>query len=234
MVASFVIAVCLLTIQCTGAFPGALPRSLSPQITRQRSYRPTVSRSLAALHMTALIPEGLEEENRRLQSRVDELEELLGRTEGLCEVLEGDASFVASLRSRASWLLGLLLCQSASSFILEGNEALIQSHPVIVYFMTMLVGAGGNAGNQASVRIIRGLATGEVNPMSERSFGAPVYAMRLQGRGKDGAPAPPVLDPPTHACAPPSPRTLMAVPYTLVPDASPCATPQSPQRFEWL
>jgi hypothetical protein len=25
-------------------------------------------------------------------------------------------------------------------------------HPVIIYFLTMLVGAGGNAGNQASVR----------------------------------------------------------------------------------
>ena len=112
----------------------------------------------------------LEAENTRLRARVDELEEQLGRTEGLCEVLDSGADFVDSFRSRASWLLGLLICQSGSSFILEGNEALIQSHPVIVYFMTMLVGAGGNAGNQASVRIIRGLATGEVNPASERSF----------------------------------------------------------------
>jgi len=112
----------------------------------------------------------LEAENTRLRARIDELEEQLGRTEGLCEVLDSGADFNDSLRSRASWLLGLLICQSGSSFILEGNEALIQSHPVIVYFMTMLVGAGGNAGNQASVRIIRGLATGEVNPVSERSF----------------------------------------------------------------
>lgn len=28
---------------------------------------------------------------------------------------------------------------------------------MIVYFLTMLVGAGGNAGNQASVRVIRGI-----------------------------------------------------------------------------
>lgn len=112
----------------------------------------------------------LEAENTRLRARVDELEEQLGRTEGLCEILDSGADFNDSLRSRASWLLGLLICQSGSSFILEGNEALIQSHPVIVYFMTMLVGAGGNAGNQASVRIIRGLATGEVNPISEGSF----------------------------------------------------------------
>ena len=121
----------------------------------------------------------LEAENSMLRARVNELEEQLGRTEGLCEVLDSGADFNDSLRSRASWLLGLLICQSGSSFILEGNEALIQSHPVIVYFMTMLVGAGGNAGNQASVRIIRGLATGEVNPVSEGSFIASEVRMAI-------------------------------------------------------
>jgi Mg/Co/Ni transporter MgtE len=42
--------------------------------------------------------------------------------------------------------------QSFSGIILSRNEALLVDHPVIVYFLTMLVGAGGNAGNQASVR----------------------------------------------------------------------------------
>ena len=37
------------------------------------------------------------------------------------------------------------------------DEALLQDHPTIIYFLTMLVGAGGNAGNQASVRVIRGM-----------------------------------------------------------------------------
>ena len=109
------------------------------------------------------------EENARLSARVAELEELLGRTEGLCATLDDGGDFADSLRSRGSWLLGLLLCQSASSFILQDNTALLQTHPTIVYFMTMLVGAGGNAGNQAAVRVIRGLATGEVNPLSERA-----------------------------------------------------------------
>jgi len=44
------------------------------------------------------------------------------------------------------------------------NESLLLEHPTVIFFMTMLVGAGGNAGNQAAVRIIRGLATGEVDP----------------------------------------------------------------------
>lgn len=41
---------------------------------------------------------------------------------------------------------------------------------VIVQFLTMLVGAGGNAGNQASVRVIRGLAVGTLNERTVKAF----------------------------------------------------------------
>ena len=71
--------------------------------------------------------------------------------EEYCPV-EPDVSFGDALRDRAYWLVGLLALQSCSGFILANNELLLQKHPVIVYFLTMLVGAGGNAGNQASVR----------------------------------------------------------------------------------
>lgn len=63
-----------------------------------------------------------------------------------------EESFWRSVSDRAGWLVGLLVLQSMSSFILARNEALLQEHLVIVRFLTMLVGAGGNAGNQASVR----------------------------------------------------------------------------------
>jgi hypothetical protein len=62
------------------------------------------------------------------------------------------STFCARVQDRAGWLVGLLVLQSMSSFIISRNEALLQSHLVIVQFLTMLVGAGGNAGNQASVR----------------------------------------------------------------------------------
>lgn len=68
------------------------------------------------------------------------------------------ASFLEIIVDRAGWLVGLLVLQSLSSFIIMRNESLLQSHAVIVQFLTMLVGAGGNAGNQASVFVIRGLA----------------------------------------------------------------------------
>jgi hypothetical protein len=60
--------------------------------------------------------------------------------------------FCQSISDRAGWLVGLLVLQSLSSFIIARNESLLQDHVVIVRYLTMLVGAGGNAGNQASVR----------------------------------------------------------------------------------
>lgn len=61
---------------------------------------------------------------------------------------------------RTGLLVTLLLLQSLSQFILESYEHLISFHIVVPLFLTMLVGAGGNAGNQATVRVIAGLVTG--------------------------------------------------------------------------
>lgn len=60
--------------------------------------------------------------------------------------------FWDAVKDRSGWLVGLLCLQSLSSFIISRNEKLLSEHLVIVQFLTMLVGAGGNAGNQASVR----------------------------------------------------------------------------------
>jgi len=84
--------------------------------------------------------------------------------------IEPDLSFKAALKDRATWLVGLLTLQSMSGFILARNEQLLQTHPVIVYFLTMLVGAGGNAGNQAAVRVIRGIALGTLNESTQQRF----------------------------------------------------------------
>ena len=49
--------------------------------------------------------------------------------------------------------------------LLASYEDVLKQHSVVVFFLTMLVGAGGNAGNQAAVRVIRGLAVGAVVPL---------------------------------------------------------------------
>jgi hypothetical protein len=60
------------------------------------------------------------------------------------------SSFLHSVKDRGIWLIGLLLLQSLSSFIIRRNEALLRQHIIIVQFLTMLVGAGGNGGNQGT------------------------------------------------------------------------------------
>ena len=65
--------------------------------------------------------------------------------------------------SRGRWLVGLLVLQSSSSFILDSYQELIKQHLVVTLFLTMLVGAGGNAGNQSAIKVIRGLATGTIS-----------------------------------------------------------------------
>lgn len=68
-----------------------------------------------------------------------------------CDVLDGtdqcplepSISFGQALRDRAYWLVGLLCFQSMSGIILSRNEALLADHPVIIFYLTMMVGAGG-------------------------------------------------------------------------------------------
>lgn len=97
-----------------------------------------------------------------------------------------NSTFFENMINRSGWLIGLLVFQSCSSFILSSNEALIQRHPNIIYFLTMLVGAGGNAGNQATVRVIREIAVGSLNnktrwPYIFREFGMAISLAFIVG-----------------------------------------------------
>ncbi|CAM9209808.1 unnamed protein product, partial [Ectocarpus sp. 8 AP-2014] len=71
---------------------------------------------------------------------------------------------IAESYTRGRWLLGLLVLQSSSSFVLDHYQDLLRDHVVVTLFLTMLVGAGGNAGNQSAIKVIRGLATGRFTP----------------------------------------------------------------------
>ena len=52
--------------------------------------------------------------------------------------------FKDQIKERGGWLIGLLFLQSCSSFIIQYNEQFLQNNMVLVQFLTMLVGAGGN------------------------------------------------------------------------------------------
>lgn len=74
-----------------------------------------------------------------------------------------DTSIWQLIWQRSPWLVGLLLLQSISSFILSGFKNVVDKYFIVSMFLTMLIGTGGNAGNQSSTLVIRGLATGEMN-----------------------------------------------------------------------
>lgn len=68
---------------------------------------------------------------------------------------------------RCKWLIPLLLFQSLSSVVANRFEGVLSSFGLIG-FLTMLVGTGGNVGNQSVTFIVRGLATGEINRKNKR------------------------------------------------------------------
>jgi Mg/Co/Ni transporter MgtE len=74
-----------------------------------------------------------------------------------------DGTILDEAASRGRWLVGLLVVQSLSSVVLERFEPLIREHLAITLFLTMLVGAGGNAGNQSAIKVVRSLATGQLD-----------------------------------------------------------------------
>ena len=67
-------------------------------------------------------------------------------------------------RNRLPWLFVLMLSSTISGQILNHYEAAFAVIPLLVSFIPTLMDTGGNSGSQASTLIIRGIATGEIEP----------------------------------------------------------------------
>ena len=63
-------------------------------------------------------------------------------------------------RARIPWLLILMLSSTISSAILGGFESALS--PVLVLFIPMIMGTGGNSGGQSSVTITRSISLSEI------------------------------------------------------------------------
>ncbi len=71
-------------------------------------------------------------------------------------------SAFAMFKNRIVWLLILMVSGMVTGTILAGFQETIATLPLLVTFMPMITGTGGNAGSQSSTLIIRGMAVGEV------------------------------------------------------------------------
>ena len=67
-------------------------------------------------------------------------------------------------RNRIIWLLILMVSGTFTGKIIEGYEALLAGFTTLTAAIPMLMDTGGNAGNQVSTLIIRGLAVGKLEP----------------------------------------------------------------------
>ncbi|HCC07418.1 MAG TPA: magnesium transporter [Clostridiales bacterium] len=74
--------------------------------------------------------------------------------------LESNAVNLA--KNRVVWLLVLMVSATFSGMIIREYESLLQSVVVLVAFLPMLMGTGGNSGSQASTLVIRGLALEDI------------------------------------------------------------------------
>ncbi len=65
-------------------------------------------------------------------------------------------------KNRIVWLLVLMLSSAISGGIITQYEQAFAAVPLLVAFIPMIMGTGGNCGSQSSTLIIRGLATDEI------------------------------------------------------------------------
>lgn len=65
-------------------------------------------------------------------------------------------------KNRSLWLMLLMLSATLTGEILGHFEDAMAVMPVLITFIPMLMGTGGNCGSQSSTLIIRGLAVGEI------------------------------------------------------------------------
>lgn len=71
-------------------------------------------------------------------------------------------SVFAHAKSRIPWLLILMLSATLTGWISSRFEMQIAVVPMLVSFMPMIMGTGGNCGSQSSTLIIRGMALEEI------------------------------------------------------------------------
>lgn len=64
--------------------------------------------------------------------------------------------------NRIPWLLFLMISSTFTGMIISSFESALAKYAVLIAFIPMLMGTGGNSGSQASVTIIRALSLGEI------------------------------------------------------------------------
>lgn len=74
-----------------------------------------------------------------------------------------ETSILDISKSRVPWLLILMISATFTGNIIANYEDRLSLIPALAYFIPMIMGAGGNAGSQASSMVIRGIAIDQLS-----------------------------------------------------------------------
>lgn len=74
-----------------------------------------------------------------------------------------DTSVFQHAKNRVVWLLFLMLSSTVTGILITNYEKAFEAVPLLVSFIPMLMGTGGNCGSQSSALIIRGIALDEIH-----------------------------------------------------------------------
>lgn len=72
-------------------------------------------------------------------------------------------SFVEFIRKRGFWLAALFIGEFFTQTALRHYEEITEAVRGMLYYVPLLISAGGNSGSQSSTLVIRGLAVGEIS-----------------------------------------------------------------------
>jgi magnesium transporter len=73
-----------------------------------------------------------------------------------------EAGVIRLAKNRILWLLILMISATFTGSIITRFEKMLSSAVILTAFIPMLMNSGGNAGNQSSTLVIRGIALGEI------------------------------------------------------------------------
>lgn len=85
-----------------------------------------------------------------------------GAVSPLAELSLKTAPIIILYQKRVFWLVILVFGSLLSGIGIAHFEEIISTHIVLVFFLPLLVGSGGNAGSQSATLMVRALATGDV------------------------------------------------------------------------
>jgi magnesium transporter len=98
----------------------------------------------------------------------EETDEDIARMAGIGEEEILEESVPKIVKARLPWLVVSFFGQLISAYIMSRFEASIEKILVSAFFIPLVMAMGGSVGQQTGVIVVRGLATGEINPKDIR------------------------------------------------------------------